>query len=246
MQQSKADFEAQLRRQSLWLKDSMLWLLEKRLPGRGTEKPTALDVGCGPGFVMDALSPLLRARGVDKDPDMVESCRRRGLDAVLGDAYDLPFDDGTFEVVHCSFLMLWLQHPEKALSEMKRVSRSLVACLAEPDYGGQLNFPASIEGINALLVDGLKREGADPFVGRKLRSLFAGCGLEADIGVHPGVWDIERLRAESSAELRWIEIAAEAGGDTTRFHSIKSEWEKAAASGELFQFNPIFYAFARK
>ena len=46
-----------------------------------------LDVGCGRGEFLDLLRERdVRARGVDVNAEMVEECRRRGLDASAGDA----------------------------------------------------------------------------------------------------------------------------------------------------------------
>jgi len=44
-----------------------------------------LDLGCGRGELVEVLQREgIEARGIDGDPAMVEACRRRGLDAVLG------------------------------------------------------------------------------------------------------------------------------------------------------------------
>ena len=46
-----------------------------------------LDVGCGRGEFLDLLKQAgVPARGLDLNPEMVEVCRARGLDAVAGDA----------------------------------------------------------------------------------------------------------------------------------------------------------------
>jgi O-antigen chain-terminating methyltransferase len=46
-----------------------------------------LDVGCGRGEFLELLKAKgVSARGLDLNPEMVEVCRARGLDAVAGDA----------------------------------------------------------------------------------------------------------------------------------------------------------------
>jgi SAM-dependent methyltransferase len=46
-----------------------------------------LDVGCGRGEFLDLLREAgISAKGLDLNPEMVEVCRERGLDASLGDA----------------------------------------------------------------------------------------------------------------------------------------------------------------
>src|SRR5205823_3650210 len=59
-----------------------------------------LDLGCGTG----RLSRRLDARGfdvvaLDSSPAMLEAARTDSISAVLADAFDLPFADGTFDAV---------------------------------------------------------------------------------------------------------------------------------------------------
>src|SRR5918993_4649603 len=64
--------------------------------GAGTR---VLDVGCGAGEFLAALTALgAEPTGVDPAPDMVAAASRHGR-AVEGDAEDLPFTDGSFDVV---------------------------------------------------------------------------------------------------------------------------------------------------
>lgn len=112
--------ERQLRRQSIWLRDSLQWIMQGKVLD-GNRRPTALDLGCGPAFVMESLGELVDVRGVDVDEDMVMACRARGLEVETGSVYDLPFQDGTFDIIHCTFLMLWLEDPHSALAEMPGV-----------------------------------------------------------------------------------------------------------------------------
>jgi SAM-dependent methyltransferase len=248
MSDSGFDFERQLRRQSLWLKDSWHWIIENEMlrnepKGAGM---LALDVGCGPGFVMEALRPILQPKGIDSNRDMVLACRSRGLEAVEGSAENLPFDDDSFDLVYCTFLLLWLRKPEAAVAEMARVSRKWIACLAEPDFGGRLSHPRELESLDPLIEEGIRKDGGDPLIGRKLRSVFRSCGLEAKIGVHPGVWNIDRLRAESDDEWKWVEMTTGRDNRDKSLRNAKAIWEDALHNGTLFQFNPIFYAVARK
>jgi hypothetical protein len=64
------DPESQLRRQLSWLREPWLWIMQHRvIEGKGQ---TALDVGCGPGLVMELFSPCLQATGLDIDTTMVK------------------------------------------------------------------------------------------------------------------------------------------------------------------------------
>ena len=241
--------EEQLRRQSQWLRDSWLWLLDHKLgpePWRGSRLPTALDVGCGPGLVMELLASRFDVKGVDLDLDMVRRGRERGMEVVQGNAYELPFPSACFDIAYCSFFLLWAEEPERVVREMSRVARSWVICLAEPDYEGRIDHPPELRALKELAIEGLRDEGADPFMGRKLRSVFGHCGLEAEVGVFPGVWDRERLHSEGYLEVLALENARGASMEGTERTRLQEAWERGYRDGTLFQFNPIFYAMAQK
>lgn len=245
----KADIERQLRRQSTWLRDSWIWLFKtKILQDQDDEgrRPTALDVGCGPGFVMETLTGLLDVRGVDFDKDMVNACRSRGLDADRANVYELPFQDSAFDIVYCSFLLLWLANQQAALEEMKRVSKKWIVCLAEPDFGGRIDHPPELSYIKELIIEGVEKGKGDPFIGRRLRGLFKDAGMESEIGVHTGVWGIDRLKVESEDEWLYFESIVKSEKNRDRLKELRRIWERALVAGTLFQFNPIFYAIAQK
>jgi len=206
----------------------------------------ALDVGCGPGYIMELLATNFDVTGVDRDSGMVNSARLRGFQVAQADAYDLPYEDGSFDLVYCSFLILWLDDPVRAIGEMKRVAKHWVACLAEPDYGGRIDHPAELTELTRYLAIEIKRLGGDPFVGRKLRSFFNANGMEGEVVVHQGVWSAEMLRQQSEQEWTNIERAADGQVDTAALRRGKAAWEEALETGNLFQFNPVFYALGRK
>jgi SAM-dependent methyltransferase len=231
------------------LRESWLWLLEtKVLAGESPGRPRlkALEVGCGPGFVMGLLANRFDVTGVDRDEEMILKARKGGLKVFQADAYDLPFEDDSFDVVYCSFLMLWLKDPIKAISEMKRVAKHWVICLAEPDYGGRIDYPEELTSLTRYLANEIKELGGDPSVGRKLRSFFNRNGMEGEVGVHQGVWSLDTLRHQSDQEWAVIEQAAKGHIDAAALRGGKAVWEKSLDNGSLFQFNPVFYALGRK
>jgi SAM-dependent methyltransferase len=241
--------EEQLARQCRWLGDSWKWLLTtvvlEGVPA-GEGRPTALDVGCGPGLVMELLSPYLDARGVDIDAEAVKACRTRHQEAVVARAEDLPFDDGSFDIVYCSFLLLWVEDATAVLREMARVARTWVLCLAEPDYCGRISYPPEVSVIEDALVKGLRRLGADPMMGRKLPGIFAQCGLMPTAGTFAGMWAAGRMREEADRE--WEEIVhltSEILGQE-RVIELRRAWDRAVAEGTLVQHNPVFYALSKK
>ncbi len=237
----------QLARQRGWLLEHWRHLLHQHVLSESQpSRPVSLDVGCGPGLVMESLADIVEVQGLDHDPSMVDDCRRHGLQATLGQAEALPFADGSFDIVYCSFLLVWVKDPRKVLEEMLRVSRSWVTCLAEPDYAARIDCPPELEELTSLIVEGTKRAGGDPCMGRKLRSLFSERGIQAEIGIHPGIWSLERLRAESDSEWEWAKGMVGDAANGARMAYLREVWDRALEDGTLFQHNPIFYALVRK
>ena len=240
-----------LQRQSEWLGEMYQWLLNtKILPdlrgggGKKGARQKALDVGCGPGYVMEMFSGDLDVTGIDIDPEMVDLCIERDLSVVRGDAEDLPFNDGEFDLVYCSFLMMWVKDQERVMQEMVRVSRGWVVCLAEPDFGGRIDHPIELKGLKELIVGGILKDGGDPHVGRKLSGLFRKHDLRMELGVHPGVWGPEVLANESDGEWNWLRMTI--GSKSDELEHYREHWDNALKDGTLFQFNPVFYALGKK
>src|SRR5262249_25028810 len=90
---------------------------------------TILDVACGPGFLTMTLAQhCAHAVGVDATEKFLAlaqaEAERRGLRNLTfqgGDAGQLPFADGTFDIVVCRAAFHHMPQPERTLAEMKRV-----------------------------------------------------------------------------------------------------------------------------
>lgn len=86
-----------------------------------------LDVGCGTGALLEALScaaPHAKLAGVDLSGEMLEVGRRRlGAAIDLRQAYaeTLPFGDAAFDVVVSTNVLHFIRHPVPALREIHRV-----------------------------------------------------------------------------------------------------------------------------
>ncbi len=90
-----------------------------------------LDAGCGEGFVSHYLLerfPGLEITGFDFNPDSVALAAATNPGAVytVADILNLPFPDSEFDIVGCFEVMEHLYEPERALSELLRVSRQNV------------------------------------------------------------------------------------------------------------------------
>jgi SAM-dependent methyltransferase len=72
-------------------------LLDEQLAGRGDLE--VLDVGCGAGGMIGPLSRYGHVTGLDVSEELLEVCRSRGYDVVQGDAYDLPVNPGSIDLI---------------------------------------------------------------------------------------------------------------------------------------------------
>jgi len=108
-----------------------------------------LDVGCGTGSLTStlALIPGIRSvHGIDFSAAYVEHARRRYDDARMqfqtGDACALPFEDGQFDHSLSMLVLQFIPQPDKAISEMRRVTRpgGTVAAATWDSRGGFVWF----------------------------------------------------------------------------------------------------------
>lgn len=209
-----------------------------------------LDVGSGTGAVTEDLAARTKGRvvGVDLDPAMVDFAQQRGGQAEYspGDAHELPYGDGKFDITVCHFLLLWCQDPARAAREMIRVTRpggAILVC-AEPDYGGRIDYPDLPLARWQRQI--LRSEGADPCLGRKLRGLFSRPGVRrAEVGVIPGLWDLATLRAEFRAEWGLWERSLAGAVPAAELAQAKAADLEAIETGERLAFMPVFYALVR-
>jgi ubiquinone/menaquinone biosynthesis C-methylase UbiE len=128
----------------------------------------ALDVGCGPGALTDALTKRVgseRVAAVDPSEEYAEACRQRlpGVDVRVGAGEDLPFEDGTFDAVLAQLVVQALDDAPRAAQEMLRVTAPgglVAACVW--DFRAGMPLLVSYWGA-ALAVDpdGARRAGAD-------------------------------------------------------------------------------------
>ena len=111
---------------------------------------TLLEVGPGNGTYTVAAARRVGDKGrvvtIDIEPKMIERVERRAqaegimnIEARVANVYDLPFEDGTFDVVYMIAVIGEIPAPEKAMKEFYRVlspSGTLVfsELFSDPDY----------------------------------------------------------------------------------------------------------------
>jgi ubiquinone/menaquinone biosynthesis C-methylase UbiE len=89
-----------------------------------------LDAGCGDGSLAADLRAHFGVRVVGLDLALKRlayaSHNNREVGFGQGSIYELPFRDGTFEIVLCTDLLEHLDDPERAMKELVRVSKRYV------------------------------------------------------------------------------------------------------------------------
>lgn len=144
-----------------------------------------LEVGCGPGTLLDGIKaqyPDQTVFGVDISLERLSySHAKDSIHFVQANGLTLPFPKETFDSIYTRFLLEYLSEREQAVKEMYRVCKPGGKILLQ-DLDGQLvtNWPID-DGLAVKIdkiIEVLSNTGFDPFVGRKIFSMARACGLE--------------------------------------------------------------------
>ncbi|MEX2754282.1 MAG: class I SAM-dependent methyltransferase [Candidatus Sigynarchaeota archaeon] len=224
-----------------------------------------LELGCGTGALLEEIArrfviPRLESGkiahlvGIDNNQAFLERARAvldqlsKNIELKHVDAQQLPFPDGSFDVVFCHYFLMWNQLQKRAaiLKEARRVLRDggwLVA-LAEPDYQGWILEPPL--AIRGLLLDSLTRTGGDPASGRKLAAdlaQFKSVTIDCCSSVLAGV----ACRSAIEADWAFYKDLLAGGQESKEYvNKLQEQDNELIESGSIFSFLPVFYAFGRK
>lgn len=234
--------------QARWTENLRAYLFEKA--GLAAAR-RILELGCGTGALLEQFpaQPGAAVHGADLSlPAVIEaSVHAPGAQLLCADGASLPYADASFDLVFCHFLLLWVKTPRQVLSEMRRVTRpgGAVLALAEPDYGGRIDYPPQLAELGRWQAQALRGQGADPDLGRQLAGLLAGAGLKQVVtGVLGGEW---AASAPVERDLEWEVLQADLAGkipgrDLQKMRKID---ETARQNGERVLFVPTFFAWGR-
>ena len=186
---SSPDESARLQRQAGELAADSAALLDRvgLRPGQ-----TAIDLGCGPRGILDMLaervSPAGRVVGLDADPAHAAMAAEftagrvlSGVAIMTADARSTGLPPGSFDLVHARTLLINLPEPAEVTAEMMRLARpgGWVASM-EPDTEHALCYPPhpAFDRLCEIFTVAFSRNGADPWIGRRVPELFRQAGLE--------------------------------------------------------------------
>jgi SAM-dependent methyltransferase len=179
-------------------------LLELTRRHLGGGRPSALDVGCGPGLFDRHLGSSLELHGVDVSPAMVERAQAANPEGSyrVYDGRRLPYADGELDVVFAVCVLHHVEPPDRPalLAEMARVTRpgGLVLVFEH----NPLN-PLTRRVVRDCAFD----EGVELLGRRELERLYRGAGLDL-LGVEYLLFFPWRMDA-LERRLTWLPLGAQ-------------------------------------
>ncbi|NUT41018.1 MAG: class I SAM-dependent methyltransferase [Thermoactinospora sp.] len=171
--------------------NSAAYLLPHLKPGH-----TLLDIGSGPGTITADLAGLVASvTASEVKPEALELARaeigRRGVGNVVfevADVHALDHADGSFDVVHAHQVLQHVQDPVRALREMGRVARELVA-VRDSDYAAFTWYPLlpELDEWMELYQRTARGNGGEPDAGRRLMAWAREAGF-TDVSATSSTW----------------------------------------------------------
>lgn len=207
-----------------------------------------VDVGCGAGRAVGELAERgMRSIGVDLSEEMIAVARHRRPDADfrLGDAFDLPLDDGQVAGYRAEKVYHELADAAKALEEARRVlaPRGRIVLVGQ-DWDAFV-----IDSDDPALTRAIVHARADlipnPRAARRYRNLLLDAGFQ-DVAVeaHVGVFTDPAMLPM----LTGIAEGARAAGAITREQETAwaNDQRTRAHGGRMFLALPLFVASASR
>lgn len=142
---------------------------------------SVLDVGSGPGTITADFARLVapgQVVGLDRAPEAVAAATALARDLHLsnlsfdtGNAYELDFPAGSFDVVHAHQVLQHLTNPVAALKEMRRVAKpGGIVAVRDADFHGMSWYPQlpELEEWMDIYQRVARHNQAEPDAGRRL------------------------------------------------------------------------------
>lgn len=248
---SQAEWHQRFVQQARWTQAIRRYLYQK-VQIQNTRR--VLEVGCGTGAILSDLlaSTTAQVTGIDLAFDRLVFARSiaSGAHLAAADGLRLPFPPGAFDIALCHFYLLWVAQQVQALREMARVTRSggYVIALAEPDYGGRIDYPDPLAELGQAQEQALQQQGADPRTGRRLAELMLSAELkEVQTGLLGGEWSSANPPSRDFLKQEWAVLEQDLRGtlSPTGLERLKEIDQAAWDRGERILFVPTFYAIGK-
>ena len=143
-----------------------------------------LEVGSGLGILaaeVSASAEGVRVVGVEISADQIGAAAASpGVEYVQGDAHELRFADGSFDLVYARYLLEHVGDPVGVLGEMRRVTRAGGRVAVMENDVSLLRFDPpcpAFEEVWSLFARYQSQLGGDAEIGRRLYRLFRAAGL---------------------------------------------------------------------
>ncbi len=116
------------------------------------KKVKVLDIGCGGGFLSNDLAKQgHQVTGLDASPESLKVAERhdstRSVNYEVGDAYSLPFEKESFDVVCMMDFLEHVEFPEKIIAEGSRVLKKNGALFFHTFNRNLLTYLIIIKGV---------------------------------------------------------------------------------------------------
>jgi SAM-dependent methyltransferase len=240
-------FHQHYRLQAEWLARSRHYLYRRADLAR---RQHILDLGCGSGVIGDEMREICgrAVLGADRDPQWVDFAREKYPQNrfMVADEKGLIRRGLRFDLVVLSFVLLWQARPLLFLKRVRKLlpAHGFLLVLAEPDYGGRVDFPPALDFLKEIFIGHIRQEGGDPFIGRQLASLLQKAGFRAEVGL-ASCLNFPRGYSRETWESEWRFWQELAGLSAATVNRIIRLEMSAAAHNERQVLFPVYYAIAR-
>ena len=247
---SIAQWHRRYQQQSRWTRDLRFYIYNQVNLSQANK---ILDVGCGTGVLESELAQFASVRvfGLDINHNSTRFAQQYTPNTAYttGNCLHLPYQADCFDIALCHFLLLWVSNALDAVKELTRVTipGGYVLALAEPDYGGRIDYPPELSQIGSWQSEALKDQGANPRMGRELRRLFSSAGLtDIEVGVLGAQWRGNNV--DQDLDLEWQVVRSDLN-DNDAFlqqeNKLRVIDKDARTNHHRILFVPTFYAIGK-